>query len=67
MVRARACIKCREFIMIHPGNPVNQQEIKKFEKAHLSHTVVTVDFSEIKGVYTSFKNHGSEEPSQEIS
>jgi len=63
-MRARACIKCREYVVIHPGNPVNQLEIKKFEKKHLSHTIMTVDFSEIKGIYSSFKNNGTEKPPQ---
>ncbi len=66
-MRARACIKCREYVVIHPGNPVNQLDIKKFEKAHLNHTIMTVDLSEIKGIYNSFKNHVAEESSQEAS
>ena len=66
-MRARACIKCREYVVIHPGNPVNQLDIKKFEKKHLSHTIMTVDLSEIKGIYNSFKNHAAEESSQEAS
>ncbi|MFW9987830.1 MAG: hypothetical protein ACFFC3_04175 [Candidatus Odinarchaeota archaeon] len=56
-VRARACIKCKEYIIIHPGNPINQVEIKKFEKVHLGHTVVTVDLNEVKGAYSSYKNN----------
>lgn len=62
-MRARACIKCREYVIIHTGNPVNQLDIKKFEKKHLSHTIMTVDLSEIKGIYSSFKNHGTENTS----
>ncbi|MFW9998743.1 MAG: hypothetical protein ACFE9Q_05865 [Candidatus Hodarchaeota archaeon] len=66
-MRARACIKCREYVVIHPSNPVNQLDIKKFEKKHLGHTIVTVDLSEIKGIYSTFKDHGAENPSQEAS
>jgi hypothetical protein len=66
-MRARACIKCREYVVIHPNNPVNQIEIKKFEKTHLGHTIMTVDLSEIKGIYSSFKDHNAENPSQEVS
>ncbi len=66
-MRARACIKCREYVVIHPNNPVNQLEIKKFEKIHLGHTIMTVDLSEIKGIYSSFKNHETEKPPQEVS
>ncbi|MFX0039153.1 MAG: hypothetical protein ACFE9C_16110 [Candidatus Hodarchaeota archaeon] len=65
-VRCRACIKCRSYIVIHPSNPINQVEIKTFEKQHLGHTVVTVDLNEVKGSYTSVKNHGAENVAQEI-
>jgi ribosomal protein L33 len=57
MVRCRACIKCREYIVIHPSNPVNLLEIKKFEKKHSRHTIVTMDLNEVKGIYESFKNN----------
>lgn len=62
-MRARACIKCREYIVIHPDNPINQLEIKKFEKRHTLHTIITVDINEIKGVYEPFKSNGPEQPS----
>jgi hypothetical protein len=54
------------YIVIHPGNPVNLVEIKKFEKKHLGHTVVTVDLNEVKGSYSSSKNHEAEKATQEI-
>jgi hypothetical protein len=65
-VRCRACIKCRSYIVVHPSNPVNQVEIKTFEKQHLGHTVVTVDLNEVKGSFTSVKNHEAENVAQEI-
>ncbi|MFX1363987.1 MAG: hypothetical protein ACFFCE_14545 [Promethearchaeota archaeon] len=65
-VRARACIKCKEYIVIHAENPINQIEIKKFEKIHLGHTVVTVDINEVKGAYSSFKNNSDEKATQEL-
>ncbi|MFX1379730.1 MAG: hypothetical protein ACFFA4_11635 [Promethearchaeota archaeon] len=64
-VRCRACIKCRTYVVIHPSNPINQVEIKTFEKNHLGHTVVTVDINEVKGNYSSVKNHESQ-ATQEI-
>ena len=64
-VRCRACIKCRTYVVIHPGNPINQVEIKTFEKNHLGHTVVTVDINEVKGNYSSVKNH-ERQATQEI-
>ena len=66
-LRCRACIRCKEYIVIHAGNPINQAEIKRFEKAHLSHTIVTVDLNEVKGAYTSFKNHTAENSAPEAS
>lgn len=56
MVRARACIKCKEYMIIHPDNPINQFDIKKFERRHTNHTIITVDLNEIKGSYNLFKN-----------
>lgn len=64
-VRCRACIKCREYLVIHPSNPINQIEIKRFEKVHLGHTIMTVDINEVKGAYSSFKNHTNEKDTQE--
>ncbi|MCK4371379.1 MAG: hypothetical protein KAW03_09945 [Candidatus Lokiarchaeota archaeon] len=64
-VRCRACIKCREYLVIHPSSPINQVEIKRFEKVHLGHTIMTVDINEVKGAYSSFKNHTNEKPTQE--
>lgn len=63
-VRVRACIKCRTYLVIHPGNPINLAEIKKFEKKHLGHTVVTVDLNEVKGSYSSSKNNAAEKATQ---
>ena len=65
-VRVRACIKCRMYTVIHPSNPVNLVEIKKFEKKHLGHTVVTVDLNEVKGSYSSSKNQEAEKATQEV-
>ncbi|MEE9378117.1 MAG: hypothetical protein V3V33_08785 [Candidatus Lokiarchaeia archaeon] len=64
-VRVRACIRCKEYIVIHPDNPINQVEIKKFEKVHLGHTVMTTDLNEVKGAYSSIKNHANEKATQE--
>jgi len=64
-VRCRACIKCRTYLVIHPSNPVNQVEIKRFEKQHLGHTIVTVDLNEIKGSYSSSKNNEAEKTTKE--
>ena len=58
-MRARACIKCREYIVIHPNSPQNQNEIEFFERKHHLHTLITVDIDEIKDQYQIFKINGS--------
>ncbi len=57
MIRARACIRCKQYMVIHPESPINQLDIKKFEKKHLNHTIMTVGLGEIKGVYSSFRRN----------
>ncbi len=66
-MRARACIKCKEYLVIHPESPINQAEIKKFERKHASHTIMTVDFSEIKGIYAPYTDNGVAKTSEEAS
>jgi len=46
-LRARACIKCRQYIVIYPNNALNQKHVKKFEEYHRNHTLVTLDLSEV--------------------
>jgi hypothetical protein len=64
-LRVRACIKCRQYIVIHPDNPINQVDIKKFERKHTGHTVMTSDLNEVKGVYTAQSNNGNGQSSDE--
>lgn len=49
--RVRACVKCREYIIIHPNNPVNQVHVKNFNLIHTAHTLVTLDINEVKKQY----------------
>jgi hypothetical protein len=58
-MRARACIKCKEYILIHPENPQNRAQVKEFENNHQGHTVITIELNEIKGEY---QNVASKEP-----
>ncbi|MBA7512671.1 hypothetical protein ES705_04679 [subsurface metagenome] len=64
-MRARACIRCKEYVIIHANNPQNQIKIELFERKHHLHTLITVDIDEIKDQYQVFKNIGSENPSEE--
>jgi len=57
-MRARACIKCKEYVVIHASNPQNQIKIDLFERKHHLHTLITVAIDEIKDQYQVFKNNG---------
>ena len=58
-MRAKACIKCKEYIVLHPNNPLSQNKEHLFARAHHMHTLVTVNLDEVKDTYKPFKN-GSE-------
>ena len=64
-MRARACIKCKEYMIIHAENPLNRNKIDFFERKHHKHTLITVNLEEIKDQYQIIKNNGSKEPSNE--
>ena len=64
-LRCRACIKCKTYMVIHADNPINQVEIKTFERNHTNHTIMTVDLNEVKGIYSPFVNNGGVKPSEE--
>ena len=49
--RVRACVKCREYIIILPNNPANQVHVKNFNLIHTAHTLVTLDINEVKKQY----------------
>jgi len=53
-MRARACLKCKEYVLIHPDNPINQNTIKEFELSHTRHNLITVNLAEIKGQYKRY-------------
>ena len=61
-LRCRACIKCKTYIVIHADNPINQVEIKTFERNHTNHTIMTVDLNEVKGIYSPFSTNGNDKP-----
>lgn len=59
MIRARACVKCKCYIVIHPNNPLNQAKINTFEKMHHQHSLVTINLDEIKNEYQSINNNST--------
>jgi len=52
-MRARACAKCKEFVIIHHGNPKGMEIVKAFEADHRGHSVIIVDVNEIKARYNN--------------
>ncbi|MFX1420555.1 MAG: hypothetical protein ACFE9N_16785 [Promethearchaeota archaeon] len=54
-LRARACIKCKEYVAIHPNNPINQTIVNKFDEYHKSHPLITIDLLEVKEKYEKYK------------
>ena len=62
-MRARACIKCREYMIIHANNPLNQNKIENFQRKHHLHSLITVNLEEIKDQYQIIKNNGSKDSS----
>ncbi len=50
-IMVRACHRCKEYVVINPANPSNQQIIKKFELKHARHAIVSLSISEVKGYY----------------
>ncbi len=64
-MRARACIKCKEYMVIHANNSLNQSKIEYFERQHHLHTLITVNLDEIKDQYKINKGNGSNGSSEE--
>lgn len=57
-------MKCREYAIIHPENSKNLEVLKLFEGKHRGHTVVTLDYNEVKGSFTNFQKEHPEESSE---
>ena len=62
MIRVRACIKCKEYVPIHPSNVQNNMMLKEFEAKHSGHTIVTLELNEVKGKYQNAANRKEKEP-----
>jgi len=61
-LRVRACIKCKEYLPIHPSNVQSNFMLKEFEKKHSGHTVVTLELNEVKGEYQNAANKRDPKP-----
>ena len=53
-LRARACTKCEEYVVIHPNNPISQRIVSNFEVFHRGHPLVTIDLNEVKEKYDNY-------------
>lgn len=65
-MRARACIKCKEYVVIHPNNPLNQTKIYQFERRHHLHTLITVNLDEVRESYQMYRNNGSDNSPEKL-
>jgi len=50
-IRARACLGCREYVIVEPTDPKNQELIKIFDGNHRGHALITLDLDEVKGQF----------------
>ena len=66
MIRARACIKCKRYVLIQPENVVSQLIVKSFEKKHERHNLVTLELKEIIDFYKEAEEKGEELPEIEM-
>ncbi|MEJ2251126.1 MAG: hypothetical protein P8Y70_02670 [Candidatus Lokiarchaeota archaeon] len=55
-MRVRACAKCKVYVIIIPSDPINEGLVRKFEKNHRGHTLLTINLSEVKGIYKNTEN-----------
>jgi hypothetical protein len=56
MVKVRACLKCKHFVVIKEGFK-NQQAIKLFEREHTGHNLATIDYNEVKDKASGYESH----------
>ncbi len=60
MVKARACLRCKEYYVLHP-EVYNQNLERSFDKAHRGHNCITLELDEVKGKgYKNFQTEGKE-------
>ena len=51
MVKVRACIRCKKYIVIHTNNLANQKDETQFNSNHKGHIVTTLEKSELDDTY----------------
>lgn len=55
-VKARACIKCKEYIIIHQEDYRSNVKLKEFEIAHRGHNIIIASINELDGYIYCLKN-----------
>jgi FAD synthase len=53
-IKVRACLKCKECVVIHQENHKNNILLKEFEGVHRGHSLITTTKNEIPN-YTRYK------------
>lgn len=53
-LRARACTKCKEYVVVHPNNLISQTIVNKFDGFHKGHPLITIDLNEVKEKYENY-------------
>jgi hypothetical protein len=57
MVKVRACLKCKHFVVLKEGSFNNQQAVKLFEREHQGHNMGTLDYNEVKDKASGYESH----------
>ncbi|MHA1793867.1 MAG: hypothetical protein ACTSVI_14585 [Promethearchaeota archaeon] len=55
-MKVRACLRCKEYVLIKDGSFKNQQAVKLFERDHNGHVLASIDYTEVKDSYKSRTN-----------
>jgi len=56
LIRVRACMQCKEYVEINPGDPESQKLIYFFEKKHRTHDfLITKDLEDVKEDFICIK------------
>ena len=55
VVRCIACTRCKEYVVVHQGDRINELDVKKFEAVHSGHPTVAVPLHEVVDMYRNFR------------
>ena len=59
-MRVRMCVKCKEYVPIHPDNVLSLNVVSDFEFRHSKHPVQTIDKREVPEGYNRNEVYASE-------